>query len=77
MEYPHISGKFDDSKRVLENLSFAIDEARLVRKIVELSDNLHRINFQPESTSLAGFIRREIAGLELKLTETRILSKAS
>ena len=77
MDNSQISAEFDDSKRVLENLNFAIDEARLVRKIVKLSDDLRRFEIQPEWASRAGFIRREIAGLELKLTETRILSKAS
>ncbi len=77
MEHPQISTQSADSRRVLTNLSFAIDEARLVRKIVELSDDLHRIELQPDSSDRARFIRREIAHLELELTETRILAKAS
>jgi len=77
MEHPQISTETPDSRRVLANLSFAIDEARLVRKIVELSDDLRRIEYQPEANGRVRFIRGEIARLELKLTETRLLAKAS
>ncbi len=77
MERLQILSEPSNTKRVLENLSLAIDEARAVRRIVELSDNLHRIEYQPELSSRAKFLRSEIAALELQLEKTRELAKAS
>ncbi|MCP4494398.1 MAG: hypothetical protein GY820_44930 [Gammaproteobacteria bacterium] len=64
-----------NAKQILKNLSLAIDEARTVRRIVELSDNLHRIEYQPELSSRVKFLRNEIAALELQLVKTRELDK--
>ena len=49
MERLQILSEPANTKRVLANLSLAIDEARLVRKIVEISDHLRRIELQPDS----------------------------
>ncbi len=77
MEYLQVLSEPASTKRVLANLSLAIDEARAVRRIVELSDNLHRIEYHPELSSRAIFLRNEIAELELQLAKTRELAKAS
>ncbi len=77
MERLQILSEPANTKRVLENLSLAIDEARTVRRIVELSDNLHRIEYQPELSGRVRFLRSEIAALEVQLAETRELAKAS
>lgn len=66
-----------NTKRLLANLSLAIDEARIVRNIVDLSDNLRRIEFSPDSMSRVAYLRREIAGLESKLCVLRDLAKAN
>jgi hypothetical protein len=60
------------TKRILANLSLAIDEARLVRKISDIEDNLRRIENLPEQSGTASYLRGEIAQLELKLAETRL-----
>jgi uncharacterized coiled-coil DUF342 family protein len=65
------------TRRLLTNLSLAIDEARIVRNIVDLSDNLRRIEYSPDSTSRVAYLRREIDGLESKLSELRELAKAN
>jgi len=64
-----------NTKRLLTNLSLAIDEARIVRNIVDLSDNLRRIEYSPDSISRASYLRREIANLESKLNELRAQAK--
>ena len=65
------------TKRLLTNLSLAIDEARIVRNIVDLSDNLRRIEYSPDSISRVKYLRKEIANLELELSELRMQAKAS
>lgn len=64
------------SKRVLSNLSLAIDEARLVRKISDIEDNLRRIENLPEESGTVSFLRSEVEKLELKLAETRSRAQA-
>lgn len=59
------------SKRVLANLSLAIDEARLVRRIMDIEDNLRRIENLPEESARISFLRDETDRLEQKLAETR------
>lgn len=76
MLHSQILSENASTKRVLANLSLAIDEARLVRRIVDMTDNLHRIENLPEATSRATFLRHEIARLELELIETRLLAQA-
>lgn len=65
------------TSRLLNNLSLAIDEARIVRNIVDLSDNLRRIEYSPDSTARIAYLRKEIENLESKLAALRELAKAS
>jgi len=65
------------TRRLLNNLSLAIDEARIVRNIVDLSDNLRRIEYSPDSISRVSYLRKEIADLELKLGELRMKVKSN
>ena len=65
------------TKRLLNNLSLAIDEARIVRSIVDLSDNLRRIEYSPDSIARVSYLRKEIADLELKLGELRMKVKSN
>lgn len=60
------------SKRVLTNLSLAIDEARLVRRINAINENLRRIENLPEESKRVSFLRGELAKFEDKLNETRL-----
>ena len=59
------------TKRILANLSLAIDEAQLVRRIVSLGDQIHRIEYLPEQAGRVQFLRKEILNLEDKLSEVR------
>lgn len=59
------------TNRLLANLSIAIDEAKIVRSIVEYSDHLRKIEYVPEAAKRAQFIRNEIVRLESKLSQTR------
>ena len=77
MERLQILSEPANTKRVLANLSLAIDEARLVRKIVELSDYMRRIELQPDSSKRLEYLRKEIDRLEEQLAKTRLLAKAS
>ena len=61
----------DSTKRILANLSLAIDEARLVRDIVSLSDQLRLIEFLPEQADRARFIKKNIINLEGQLSDVR------
>ncbi|MCP4432685.1 MAG: hypothetical protein GY806_17060 [Gammaproteobacteria bacterium] len=64
------------SKRVLANLSLAIDEARLVRRIFNIEDNLRRIENLPEESGRVSYLRSEAAKLQIKLAETRLLAQS-
>ncbi len=59
------------TNRILANLGIAIDEAKIVRSIVEYSDHLRKIEYVPEASRRAQFIRNEIVRLEAKLSQTR------
>ena len=59
------------TNQLLANLSIAIDEAKIVRSIVEYSDHLRKIEYVPEAAKRAQFIRDEIVRLESKLSQTR------
>lgn len=59
------------TNQLLANLSIAIDEAKIVRSIVEYSDHLRKIEYVPEAAKRAQFIRNEIVRLETKLSQTR------
>ena len=56
---------------LLANLSIAIDEAKIVRSIVQYSDHLRTIEYVPEAAKRAQFIRNELERLESKLSQTR------
>ncbi len=59
------------TRRLLDNLSLAIDEAMLVRKIVSLSDQVRRIEYLPEQSDRVLFLKREILNLEDQLSDVR------
>jgi len=59
------------TKRVMANLSLAIDEAILTRRIVALSDNLQRIENMPEQSNRTQFLRQELIILEDSLNDIR------
>jgi len=63
------------TRRVLANLSLAIDETMLTRRIVALSDNLKRIENMPEQSNRTQFLRQELLILEESLNDIR--SKAT
>jgi len=57
--------------RLLSNLDSAIDEAKLVRQLVNLSDNLHKIQAMPNQSGRIEFLRKEISTLEDRLANLR------
>jgi len=59
------------TNRLLRNLNLAIDEARLVHTIVELSDEIRRIQSAPKATTPCHHLRREIARRECELADIR------
>lgn len=59
------------TKRILANLSLAIDEAQLVREIVSLSDHLRKIEYLPDQANRALFIKKKIINLENQLSDVR------
>ncbi|MCP4430813.1 MAG: hypothetical protein GY806_07545 [Gammaproteobacteria bacterium] len=59
------------TKRLLANLSLAIDEAMLGRKIVGLSEQIRRIEYLPEQASRVQFLKNEILNLEDQLSDVR------
>jgi len=54
---------------LLDSLSLAVDKARLVRKIISLSDSLKLIQRMPKQSNRIGFLRNELSELEQKLAE--------
>ena len=61
----------DSTKRILANLSLAIDEAQLVRRIVSLSDEIRRIEYLPEHADRVRFIKKKIINREGRLADVR------
>ncbi len=59
------------TKRLLANLSLAIDEAMIVKRIVSLSDDLRRMGNMPENAERVRYMRSEISNLEDQLAEIR------
>lgn len=59
------------TRRLLANLSLAIDEAMLVRKIVNLSDQVRRIEYRPDQADRVRFLKNEIINLEDELSDVR------
>ncbi len=59
------------TRRLLTNLDSTIDEAKLVRQIVSLSDNLCKIEDMPNQTSRIEFLRTKVSTLESCLANFR------
>lgn len=59
------------TRNLMANLSLAIDEAMLARKISGLHDQLHRIKNQPEHRARVRFIKHELVRLDSDLAEIR------
>ena len=59
------------TKRLLANLSLAIDEAMLVRRIVSISDQIRRIENLPDQAGRFQFLREEISNMEDQLSSVR------
>lgn len=55
----------------IANLSAAIIEAKILRSIVDYTDNLRKIEKIPEAAKRAQFIRNELTRLESQLSQTR------
>lgn len=63
------------SKRIFANLSLAIDETRLIRQIADIEHDLKRIEYMPEQSDKASYLRGEKARLELQLAATRLRAR--
>ena len=59
------------TKHLLAKLNRAIEEARLVKEIVALNDELHRIEYLSEQADRVRFIRKSIINLEGRLSDVR------
>ncbi len=71
MPHTQILSEPASTRRLLANLSLAIDEAMLVRKIVSLNDQVRRIENSPLQTERVQFLRREVSNLEVQLSDVR------
>jgi len=74
MNNPQILSGPASTKRLLANLSLAIDEAMLVRKIVSLSDQIRKTENQPDKADRIQFLRKEVLNLEDQLSSVRKLA---
>ena len=70
MPHTQILSKPDSTKRLLANLSLAIDKS-LVRKIVSLSDQIRRVEYLPEQADRVQYLKKEISNLEEQLSDVR------
>ncbi len=59
------------TQNLLANLSLAIDEAMLVRKIVGISDQIRRIENLPDQIGRFQFLKKEILNMEDQLSSVR------
>ncbi len=59
------------TKRLMADLSLAIDETMLTRKISGLKEQLIRLQNQPAQQTRSRFLRHELIRLEKVLSETR------
>lgn len=59
------------TRNLMANLSLAIDEAMLTRKISGLHEQLHRTKNRPEHRARVGFIKHELVRLDNELVEIR------
>jgi len=59
------------TKQLLTKLNLAIDEARLVKKLIALNDELRVIEMMPDKIIGVRNLNREISGLEDELFHVR------
>lgn len=59
------------TKHLLVKLNLAIEEARLVKEILALDDELQRIEYLPEQDDSVQFIKKKIITLEGRLSDVR------
>ncbi len=71
MYHTQILSEPASTRRLLANLSLAIDEAMPVRKIIGLSDQIRRIEYHAGQANRVKFLRNEIEYLEGQLTDVR------
>lgn len=76
MSYSPISPGPASTKRLLEKLNLAIDEARLVRKIVSLGDQLRKIENQPGENDRVQSLQQEIDHSEDQLVILRSMMES-
>lgn len=60
------------TRRLKANLSLAIDETMLTRKIAGFQDQINRIKHQPGERMRTLFLKREIVRLSNELDEIRL-----
>ncbi len=65
-----------ETYQLLANLNLAIDKARLVQKVVGLSDQLRSIEDIPDLAHKARFIQQEIDHHEDQLGVLRLMSES-
>lgn len=61
----------EETRHLLANLNLAIDEARLVSKIMALNDQLRGFRHQPEAFENASILQQEIDHCEDQLVVLR------
>ena len=64
------------TRRVMANLSLAIDEAILARKISGIQEQLGHIANQPEQRARVSFLKHELVRLDIELTNIRKTASA-
>lgn len=77
MHHNQIISESNNTRRLLDNLNLAIDEATLVRKIISLSDQLRKIENTPDQAQNAQFIQKEIDHFEDKLGILHFMSESA
>lgn len=71
MHHTQILSGTPSTNQLLANLNLAIDEARIVRKIVDLGDHLRRIENRTDEIDKARFLQHEIDHSEDQLVVLR------
>lgn len=64
------------TKNLLAKLNLAIEKARLVKEIIALNDELHRIEYLPEQADRVRFIKKKIINLEGQLADASARERA-
>lgn len=59
------------TSQLLNNLSMAIDETKLVRTINSLEDNIYKIEYSSGPSPRTSFLRKEVANLKIQLEDLR------